>query len=532
MPFLDFSCKYISLCNNLLEMYKIYWDNMNSSDMPTQKIIFWNEGGFSPSFLLANSLQKKINGEFYAIFDVTDRQKPFYQKQKLVDFKKIWFFHDAISKPQKKVDVEFLTSFEEKYNINLWLLALNERIFQEYNEFYKFSREEILSILEDECKFFEKILEIKPKFLITMPTGFHHHDLFYQMCRAVGVKTLIFNQSVFDTKCYVSEQSHLFDDKRTIEELEASNMSFDELEKYWKKFEIRKQFTKFGESLRKSKTTKIKAGYDFLLSENTTIKNNYAYYGHTKLKALTNYFGGVLKKNFRSNYMDKNFLQVIDDSIPFVYFPLQAMPERTLLISSPFNTNQTEIIKHISKSLPIGYRLYVKEHPYQASREWRKTSFYNEILSIPNVQFLHHSIKTEDVMKKCSLVITINGAAGLEAAIHKKPSILFSDFSYSIIPSVYQLKSIDDLPTAIRESLRKKVNPNDVAKYLNLLEDISFDFDMTGFILDSHNYFYHSGNLIDVEIPEEKVKQFMKKYKSSFDVVADEFIKKINYFEK
>ena len=64
MPFLDFSCKYISLCNNLLEMYKIYWDNMNSSDMPTQKIIFWNEGGFSPSFLLANSLQKKINGEF------------------------------------------------------------------------------------------------------------------------------------------------------------------------------------------------------------------------------------------------------------------------------------------------------------------------------------------------------------------------------------------------------------------------------------------------------------------------------------
>ena len=37
----------------------------------------------------------------------------------------------------------------------------------EYNEFYKFSREEILSILEDECKLFEKILEIKPKFLIS-----------------------------------------------------------------------------------------------------------------------------------------------------------------------------------------------------------------------------------------------------------------------------------------------------------------------------------------------------------------------------
>ena len=497
---------------------------MNSLNMPT-KIIFWHQNFLI--FSLANSLQKKINGEFYAIFDFPDRQKPFFQKQKLVDFKKIWFFHDGISKPGKKVDMEYLNSFEEKYNINLWLLALNERLFNEHNEFYKFSREEILSILVDECKLFEKILEIKPKFLISMPTGFHHHEVFYQMCRAVGVHTLLLSQTVFGHKCYISEQPHMFDDKRTIEELEASNISFDELEKYWKKFELRKQSDHHAESLRKSKIAKIKAGYDFLTSQNTTIKNNYGYYGHTKLRALTNYFVGALKKNFRSNYMDKNFLHVIDDSTPLVYFPLQIMPERTLLISSPFNTNQIEIIKHISKSLPIGYRLCVKEHPYQVTREWRKTSFYNEILSIPNVQFLHHSIKTDDVMKKCSLVITINGAAGLEAAIHGKPSILFSDFSYSILPSVYKLKSTDELPIAIRQSLRKKVNPNDVAKYLDLLEANSFDFDMFGFDLDYHDYFYYGGNLIDVEIPEEKVKQFIKKHESSFDAVADEFIKKI-----
>jgi len=504
---------------------------MNLSHMLTEKIIFWNDGSFT-AFLLANSLRKKINGEFYAIFNVTDRQKPFYQKQKLVDFKKVWFFHDAITKSRKKVDVEFLTSFEEKYNINLWLLALNERLFYEYNEFHKFSREEILSILEDECKFFEKILEINPKFLITLNTTFHHHELFYQMCKATGVKALVLNQSVFGYKCVISEQPHMFDDKRTIEELEASNMNFDDLEKYWKKFELRKQSDQHAESLRKSKTEKIKAGSIFLTSPNTTSKNNYGYYGHTKLKALTNYFTGILKKNFRSNYMDKNFLYQIDYSTPFVYFPLQVMPERTILISSPFNTNQIEVIRHISKSLPIGYRLCVKEHPYQVTREWRKTSFYDEILSIPNVQLLHHSIKTEDVMKKCSLVITINGASGLEAAIHKKPSILFSDFSYSILPSVYQLKSIDELPTAIRQSLDKKVNPNDVAKYLNLLEANSFDFDLIGFDLDYHNYFYHGGHLIDTDIPEEKAKQFIKKHESSFDTLSDEFIKKINFFKK
>ena len=92
------------------------------------------------------------------------------------------------------MDIDFLTSFEEKYNINLWLLALNERLFNEYNEFYKFSREEILSILEDECKMFEKILALKPKFLISYKSTFHHHEIFHQMCKISGVKPLILSQ--------------------------------------------------------------------------------------------------------------------------------------------------------------------------------------------------------------------------------------------------------------------------------------------------------------------------------------------------
>jgi len=262
---------------------------MNPSGMQTTKIIFWDQGDFL-SFLLANSLQKKINGEFYGIFDVPDRKKSFYQKQKLVDFKKIWFFHDGITKSRRKIDMQYLASFEEKYNINLWLLAGNERIFNEYNEFYKFSREEILSILEDECKFFEKILEIKPKFLISLKTSFHHHELFYQMCRALGVKPLIFATSVFANRCIISEEPNILDDKRTIEELESSNRGFDELKKYWKGFELRKSTDLYAGSIRKSQISKIKAGSEFLGSSNTTMKNNYGYYGHTKLKALTNYF--------------------------------------------------------------------------------------------------------------------------------------------------------------------------------------------------------------------------------------------------
>ena len=227
--------------------------------------------------------------------------------------------------------------------------------------------------------------------------------------------------------------------------------------------------------------------------------------------------------------MDDNLLTVIDDSVPFVYFPLHQMPERELLISSPFNTNQIEIIKHISKSLPIGYLLYVKEHPTQITREWRDVSFYKEILSIPNVRLLHYSVKSEDVLKKCSLVITIHGAAGLEAAIHKKPAIIFSDFSYSILPSVHKLQSIEELPDTIKSSLQTKVNASDVDKFLNLLDANSIDFDLVGFDSQCLNYFYYDGNLLNVELDEKNVKQFIEKQRSSFDILADEYIKKIHH---
>ena len=37
----------------------------------------------------------------------------------------------------------------------------NERLFDKWNIYYKFSYEQILSIIENECKFFEKVLDKK-----------------------------------------------------------------------------------------------------------------------------------------------------------------------------------------------------------------------------------------------------------------------------------------------------------------------------------------------------------------------------------
>ena len=140
-----------------------------------KKILFWINSGTMNIFGLAKYLQNDIDAEFFAIYDVTDKPKKFFQKQKLTNFQKIWFYHDFMQKKITQPDLNYLKGFENKYKINLWKLVSTERIFL-YNEFYKFSTEEMISILEQECRFFENTIdEIKPDF-VTMVRPYFHHD--------------------------------------------------------------------------------------------------------------------------------------------------------------------------------------------------------------------------------------------------------------------------------------------------------------------------------------------------------------------
>ena len=57
--------------------------------------------------------------------------------------------------------------------------------------------------------------------------------------------------------------------------------------------------------------------------------------------------------------MENNLETEIEHNEKFIYFPLGVDEERNLLIAAPYYTNQIEVIRHIVKSLPIGYVLYV-----------------------------------------------------------------------------------------------------------------------------------------------------------------------------
>ena len=92
----------------------------------SSKILFWISGALT-TFCIANSLQKKTHSDFYAIIDTYDKPKSFFQNQQIVKFQKKWFYHDYFQNLDKP-DLEYLSEFEKKYDVNLWELVINERI--------------------------------------------------------------------------------------------------------------------------------------------------------------------------------------------------------------------------------------------------------------------------------------------------------------------------------------------------------------------------------------------------------------------
>jgi len=486
------------------------------------KILFWFGADFT-HFCMSYYLQKMHDAEFYAIVDITNKPKKFFQEQKLVPFKKVWYFHDHI-KSDKKPDLEYLSSFEKKYNIDLWKLAINERIFYRFFDFHKFTSDEILSIDEHACKLFESVLdEVKPDFIVTKEPAFHHLEIFYELCRARGIKVLMLSIPKVGFRCMISEEPQKISTNKTLQDVQGKNRSIEELREYLKSHSPAAQIKSY--DVGKKFLNEIYSIKEF---DNKNIKTNYNYYGRTKRKVFFDTLKSILKEKFRRRFINSNLVTKVDYDSKFVYFSLGVDLERNILIAAPFCTNQIEIIRHVAKSLPVGYKLYVKEHPSSIIHDWRSTSEYKEIMNIPNVTLIHPAVNSEKLYRNCSLVVSISGSAGLEAAFYQVTSIVFSNPDYTMLPSVFQIKDIEDLPKKIRYALDIDPDVKNLDKYLTLIEENTFDFDWFGLLIDIRTHFYSKKIPFDTNIAEKNMELFLKDNKKKLISLSTEFLKRIN----
>ena len=484
-------------------------------------------------FGLAHNLQNRYDCELYALIDITNRTKKFFENQELIKFKQTWFLHDHIQKTEQ-IDIDYLNNFEKKYSINLWQLGINERLFYQYNDFYQFSQNEILSILQKECKLYESILDkIQPDFLITNETALHQEHLFYEMCRKKGIKILMLNQSKIAYNCIISQELHKLDAMPSLSDIMSKGRTFDELLNTLTSENNAQQLKLFEQNFGGNTSSKIRAASDyFLKSNNSNINTHFSYYGRSKSRVFIDYISKSLKAKKRKSFIDKNLEFNLHSDEKYILFTLHQEPERSLLISNPFYTNQLEIIRHLAKSIPPGYLLYVKEHFSQSLREWREISYYEDILKIPNVRLYHPSSNIKKLIENSSLVVSIGGTVSFEAAFYQKPSIIMSDMGFSILPSIQKINSLEEFPSKIRNGLKMKVNSDDLDKYLSILQQHSFELDLKKYEINEANFFRHGGNFHDTEITDDKMLSFLENSKTFFEILTTKYIEKIQKFKE
>ena len=229
-----------------------------------------------------------------------------------------------------KPNLDWLKDFEKKYNIDLWELGSNDRILNHYNEYYNFSKNQIMSILEQECRLFEEILdESKPDYFITNETALQPHHLFYKLCQKRGVIILMLNHANWKTLCYISEERHKLDNLHSLSIDHSKKYTFYELQKILDASNVSKHHAKFHKQIKKSKSSLANAAFELLfLSKNNNIKTHYTYYGRTKLRVLSKELMSRIKKKTRENFINKNLLHFKSKTKPFIYLPLHQEPER------------------------------------------------------------------------------------------------------------------------------------------------------------------------------------------------------------
>lgn len=473
------------------------------------KVLFWLNGVFL-HFSLSYYLQKKIDGEFYGIVDINSKPKKFFQEQNLVNFKKIWFYHDYIKKKSQNIDIDYLTDFEKKYKINLWRYALNERFFYLHNRFYKFTKNEILSILEQEIKLFESMLdEIRPDYFLTFNPVFHHQLLLLEICRKKKIQVLSMCGATVNNLSILVENGATFDlHSEDMHSMITNSQKIQDssVDKY------NNDFQNYLQERNPNIIKKIIALKNYLLTQDSDlIDSNFQYFGRTKSKVFFDALFLEWNRICRYRFLQKHSIINPKLDIPFVYFPMNVDEELNLLHYAPFFTNQIEVIRHVAKSIPVDHLLYVKDHIASKLRGWKKIDYYKELMEIPNLKLIHPLVNNDELIKNSKLVVTIRGTSALKAVKFEKPSILFGEEPFQIIPSIFNVENLNLLPKLINKALNFDVNSKDYQKYETLLSSRTFEFNAYDYEINRDQTFWSGGIYSNVTITEKDMLVFLKK---------------------
>lgn len=160
----------------------------------------------------------------------------------------------------------------------------------------------------------------------------------------------------------------------------------------------------------------------------------------------------------------------------YIFLPLHIQPESTPDTIATYFSNQFELARNISLSLPPCYKLIIKEHPnnYGVRNIFQLLRY----TKLPNTSFISHKIPSSTVIDHSQIVVTIGGNAAIEAVLRGKKAIVLSNVHHSNLFGIYKASNYYALKHLIKNLVDKtidlKAREKSLTEYYKTLYNGSF----------------------------------------------------------
>lgn len=467
-----------------------------------------------PLFFIAQKLLSEGNevGAFFIYPEESYFNKCMYNENTFYKFKeelidvKLYGLQDFCLKfnsvyNDKSVDLDFLSKVENEYshfkNLNLQLTSSQLTTRQYHNrDYFKYSSfAQNLNFLElGYKKVIEVVEDFKPNLILDSDNAELLRTILNEVAFKKNIPYITIDYHRYELYKLPTYCLGVINDEKFKKEYNKYLIQTqkDLSEEYEYIFEMRKNSNIMSREYKGTTTSKYTPNTIFYVTKylagigiylwnvyikNKNIKllkrNNILYSNPIKLFL---YFVKIELKNqylFRKNKYFENPIKNED----YVYMPLHLIPESTTFVLSPFYINELSIIEQVSKSLPIGWKLYVKEH--QAMIGERSLSFYEDVKKIPNVKLVQFNYYDDPKpwIENSKGVVTITGTGAYEAAMLGKKAIVFGDVPFTLLKGVFKVRSYDELPSLIA-SFGEIDNMHSCAAYIAAVKSLGVEFDL------------------------------------------------------
>lgn len=340
----------------------------------------------------------------------------------------------------------------------------------------------------------------------------------YEYCKQRGIRTLMFESTPFLGRTFIMETferaspAEVFYNKLLADPVPENVFLSDEVDTYIRSLkgsyrdapvyirrDPKEKLYQGGASSSKSvlqklldfdKYTKYSEKQIRMLRARVTVPPNYVKQKHKKLEnSQMNFLGYQIfraRSRRRMRQLERRYKQLaveLDFDQPYIFVALSYQPERTTSPMAGAFVEQYLIVDMLSKAVPDGWKIYVKEHPtqftpakYFRAQSGRSLDIYDDMVALPNVHLVPMDISSYDLIDHAQAIAATTGTAGWEALHRGKPVLLFGLPWYRGCEGTFQIDTYESCLSAL-EKIRAgyALDAQKIRLFVSALEETAID---------------------------------------------------------